>query len=163
MVAPRGAHWACFERSLSVDGSYGWQRVGPVPGANAAAMADWSQKRVRFDEDLWLIELDVAEPERFIVETGLKGLTGRNASEIRGELFPRGGHPHIGSVGRIEVPRKSGITLGEAAFMQHAERPVHRPSDGLHVRAPASFRLHGDCCPVRFVGRSGPSECRVLR
>jgi hypothetical protein len=73
VVAARGAHWACFERSLSVDGSYGWQRVGPVPGANAAAMADWSQKRVRFDEDLWLIELDVAEPERFIVETGFEG------------------------------------------------------------------------------------------
>jgi hypothetical protein len=36
-------------------------------------LADWSQKRVRFDEDLWLIELDIADPERFIAETTAKG------------------------------------------------------------------------------------------
>jgi hypothetical protein len=73
LVARRGEHWACFERALLADGSYGWQRIGPAAGADAAALADWSQKRVRFDEDLWLIELDIAEPERFIVETGLEG------------------------------------------------------------------------------------------
>jgi len=36
-------------------------------------LADWSQKRVRFDEDLWLIELDVPDPERFIAETTSTG------------------------------------------------------------------------------------------
>ena len=73
LVANRGAHWACFERALSPDRSYRWQQVGPPSGADSAALADWSQKRVRFDEDLWLIELDIADPERFIVETGLQG------------------------------------------------------------------------------------------
>jgi hypothetical protein len=73
LVTSRGEHWACFERALSHDGSYRWQRVGPSSGAEAAMLADWSQKRIRFDEDLWLIELDIAEPERFIVETGLEG------------------------------------------------------------------------------------------
>jgi hypothetical protein len=73
LIANRGAHWACFERTLSPDGYYRWQQVGPKAGADAAALADWSQKRVRFDEDLWLIELDIAAPERFIVETGLQG------------------------------------------------------------------------------------------
>jgi hypothetical protein len=29
----------------------------------------WSQKRRSYDPDLWLIELDVASPERFIAET----------------------------------------------------------------------------------------------
>jgi len=71
LVSSRGEHCACFERALSPDGDYRWQRVGPPSGADPAALADWSQKRVRFDEDLWLIDLDVAEPERFIVETGL--------------------------------------------------------------------------------------------
>ena len=47
-------------------------------------------KRVRFDEDLWLIELDVAEPERFIVETGLK-VDRTERFRNQGELFPRGG------------------------------------------------------------------------
>ena len=73
LVTARGTHWACFERTLTPSGEYGWQRVGPEAGANPAVLADWSQKRVRFDEDLWLIELDIAEPERFIVEMGLQG------------------------------------------------------------------------------------------
>ena len=73
MLASRGAHHACLERALSPDGNYRWQQVGPVAGADAATLADWSQKRVRFDEDLWLIELDIAEPERFIVETIAEG------------------------------------------------------------------------------------------
>ena len=73
LISSRGEHRASFERALSADGHYGWQRVGPALGAEAATLADWSQKRVRFDEDLWLIELDIADPERFIVETGLQG------------------------------------------------------------------------------------------
>ena len=73
MIARRGVHHAFLERTLSPDGSYRWQQVGPAAGAEASALAEWSQKRVRFDEDLWLIELDIAEPERFIVETMSEG------------------------------------------------------------------------------------------
>ena len=73
LISNRGVHWACFERALSLDGSYGWQRVGPAAGADAETLSDWSQKRIRFDEDLWLIELDIAEPERFIAETTSSG------------------------------------------------------------------------------------------
>ncbi len=73
LLSSRGGHWACLERALTADGNYGWQRVGPVQGADQSLLADWSQKRIRFDEDLWLIELDIADPERFIVETGLQG------------------------------------------------------------------------------------------
>lgn len=73
LVASRGQHQACLERALSPDGSYRWQQVGPAARANPSALADWSQKRVRFDEDLWLIELDIADPERFIAEITLQG------------------------------------------------------------------------------------------
>ena len=73
LIASRGEHRACLERALSPDGKYRWQQVGPKAGADAEMLADWSQKRVRFDEDLWLIELDIAEPERFIVETTAEG------------------------------------------------------------------------------------------
>ncbi len=72
-VARRGAHEACFERALAPDGIYRWEQVGPTAGADGTALADWSQKRVRFDEDLWLIELDIADPQRFIAETTAKG------------------------------------------------------------------------------------------
>ena len=73
LLSARGRHWACLERALTGDGGYGWQQVGPTAGADAATLAEWSQKRVKVDEDLWLIDLDVAVPERFIVEMGLQG------------------------------------------------------------------------------------------
>jgi len=72
-VTRRGVHYAFMERSLAPDGGYRWQQVGPATGAASAALADWSQKRVRFDEDLWLIELDIPHPQRFIAETTSKG------------------------------------------------------------------------------------------
>ena len=73
LIASRGAHYACLERALGNDGRYGWQRGGPPPGSDPLTLADWSQKRVRFDEDSWLIELDIADPERFIAETASQG------------------------------------------------------------------------------------------
>lgn len=73
MIARRGEHHAFLERALGHEGSYHWRQVGPAAGANGEALADWSQKRIRFDEDLWLIELDIPEPQRFIAETTAKG------------------------------------------------------------------------------------------
>ncbi|MGI8931388.1 MAG: DUF1491 family protein [Sphingomicrobium sp.] len=69
LVTDRGTHVACLERTLGTTGRYGWQRVGPVADADAQAIAEFTEKRVRFDEDLWLIELDIPQPERFIAET----------------------------------------------------------------------------------------------
>lgn len=73
LIASRGQHQACLERTLSGNGIYGWQTSGPAPGADNQSLADWSEKRVRFDEDSWLIELDIPDPERFIAEMGAKG------------------------------------------------------------------------------------------
>jgi hypothetical protein len=72
-IGSRGAHFACLERMLSPDGSYRWQQVGPKAGAGAGTIADWSRKRVSFDSDLWLIELDIPHAERFIAETSSIG------------------------------------------------------------------------------------------
>jgi hypothetical protein len=73
LVASRGLHIACLERVLSVQGSYCWQRVGPAESASSADVAAFVARRARFDEDLWAIELDVAQPERFIAETTALG------------------------------------------------------------------------------------------
>jgi len=73
LIARRGEHQACLERSLTADGSYRWLQVGPPAGSAPAALADWSQKRRRFDEDSWFIELDIADPERFIAEMASQG------------------------------------------------------------------------------------------
>jgi hypothetical protein len=72
-VASRGAHVAALERVLAGDGSYCWRRVGPAESASSTEVADFLGRRARFDEDLWAIELDIAEAERFIAETTLTG------------------------------------------------------------------------------------------
>ena len=68
-VSSRGVHIACLERILNFDGSYSWRPSGPAESASSAEIADFLARRTRFDEDLWAIELDIAEPERFIAET----------------------------------------------------------------------------------------------
>jgi hypothetical protein len=69
LVASRGRHIACLERVLSVEGAYAWQAVGPGDSASSTEVGEFVGRRARFDEDLWAIELDIAEPERFIAET----------------------------------------------------------------------------------------------
>jgi hypothetical protein len=73
LVSSRGVHVACLERILNLDGSYRWQRVGPGESAGSEEIADFLARRARFDEDSWAIELDIAEPERFIAETTSAG------------------------------------------------------------------------------------------
>ena len=72
-VSRRGAHLATLERILNIDGTYTWQEVGPGESAGSAEIADFLARRTRFDEDIWAIELDIADPERFIAETTSAG------------------------------------------------------------------------------------------
>jgi len=72
-VSSRGTHVATLERIANLDGSYGWHRTGPAESAGSIEIADFLSRRARFDEDLWAIELDIADPERFIAETKLTG------------------------------------------------------------------------------------------
>ena len=74
VVTSRGRHVAMLERSLDfASGDYRWQAVGPAESAGSTEIGDFLAKRTRFDEDLWLVELDIAEPERFIAETTSAG------------------------------------------------------------------------------------------
>ncbi len=71
MVSSRGRHVACLERIMGLEGGYCWRSVGPGESAKSQEVAEFLAKRTRFDADLWAIELDVAEAERFIAETTL--------------------------------------------------------------------------------------------
>lgn len=73
VVSSRGRHVACLERMLALDGGYQWHSVGPSESAGSGEIRDFLAKRTRFDADLWAIELDVADAERFIAETRLTG------------------------------------------------------------------------------------------
>ncbi len=69
MVSSRGRHVACLERMLDTAGGYRWQASGPAESAGSAEIADFLARRARFDEDSWILELDIADAERFIAET----------------------------------------------------------------------------------------------
>jgi hypothetical protein len=73
VVSSRGRHVACIERVLSLEGGYLWQLAGPADSAGSVEIAEFLAKRARFDEDYWAIELDIADPERFIAETTASG------------------------------------------------------------------------------------------
>ena len=73
VISSRGRHVACLERVLTLEGGYRWQAVGPGESAGSNEIRDFLAKRTRFDADLWAIELDVAEAERFIAETTALG------------------------------------------------------------------------------------------
>ncbi len=72
-LSSRGTHIAALERVLDLDGSYRWERVGPAVSAGSLEISDFLARRTRFDEDLWAIELDIADAERFIAETTAAG------------------------------------------------------------------------------------------
>lgn len=69
VVTSRGRHIAILERILGPGGSYCWNRAGPGESEESQEVAAFLQKRARFDPDCWAIELDIANPERFIAET----------------------------------------------------------------------------------------------
>lgn len=69
IVASRGRHFGCLERILDLDGAYQWRSTGPSESAEPQEVASFLANRARFDEDMWIIELDVADPERFTAET----------------------------------------------------------------------------------------------
>jgi hypothetical protein len=65
ILQKRGEILGFLERELGPDFTYDW--VFKAKGSQS--IADLTASRARFDADSWLIELDIAEPERFIAET----------------------------------------------------------------------------------------------
>lgn len=69
VVSSLGRHVACLERVLDLQHGYRWQLTGPGDSASSEEVREFLARRTRFDEDSWAIELDIADPERFIAET----------------------------------------------------------------------------------------------
>lgn len=65
----RGTNPRFFERGLGPDGRSTLLRSGPSALTDdAEATAYWQRRRER-DADLWVVELDIADAERFAAET----------------------------------------------------------------------------------------------
>ena len=73
VISRRGRHVACLERMHDFDTGYHWRTVGPGESAGSEEIRNFLSKRTRFDADLWAIELNIAEAERFIAETTSAG------------------------------------------------------------------------------------------
>ena len=73
IVTSRGRHVAILERTITGIGDYAWTRAGPAESGESAEVAQFLSERARFDPDIWAIELDIANPERFIAETTVMG------------------------------------------------------------------------------------------
>lgn len=65
----KGVRTAFRERLLGVGGGYDWAEVGPQPDADYDKVDSWLSRRRARDPDLWIVELDIANAERFAAET----------------------------------------------------------------------------------------------
>ena len=73
LLRERGAFHSLLERELGSDFEYRWAARRSAEGFGSAQADELIASRRRFDADSWLIELDIAEPERFIAETTAMG------------------------------------------------------------------------------------------
>lgn len=65
----KGVESGLFERIPDYEnGGYRLMRCGPAPDAEPDERARYLERRVRSDPDIWLIELDIPEAERFAAE-----------------------------------------------------------------------------------------------
>jgi hypothetical protein len=72
LIAERGQPQAVLERRMAADFTYRW-RAAPVLVQDGFDWREWVESLSRTDPDCWLIELDVADAQRFIAETTAAG------------------------------------------------------------------------------------------
>ncbi|WHO39089.1 DUF1491 family protein [Sphingobium sp. AP49] len=68
-IMEKGRETGIFERVSNFRGGYALMRCGPPAQEGAEAFAAYAERRRRSDPDLWLVELDIADAERFAAET----------------------------------------------------------------------------------------------
>ena len=73
LVIERGRAEALLERRMADDFTYRWTAVPSSIVNEAADWRDWVANMSRIDPDCWLIELDIADAQRFIAETTATG------------------------------------------------------------------------------------------
>lgn len=69
LCSERGEPKALLERTVDLDGGYRWTPCGPQDVESSESRDSYIQRRRDRDPDLWLIELDIADAERFAAET----------------------------------------------------------------------------------------------
>lgn len=73
VLMEKGVFTGFRERVLDASSQYSWQPVGPAAGVESQEATAWLTRRQMRDPDLWIIELDIADAERFAAETSGDG------------------------------------------------------------------------------------------
>ena len=66
VLVEKGANARVFERIARMDGSRGWTLMKVQDPENPQEMNEYLTRRGDRDPDLWIVELDIANGERFI-------------------------------------------------------------------------------------------------
>jgi len=66
VIAERGANSRAYERVPSLDGKRTWILAKRQDTEDNAEFSDYLNRRLQRDPDLWVVELDIANGERFI-------------------------------------------------------------------------------------------------
>lgn len=64
----RGEHAVLYERMPGLDGSRSFVATKYEDVEKKQEFSDYCTRRRQQDEDMWLIEVDIADPERFIAD-----------------------------------------------------------------------------------------------
>lgn len=67
--AERGRIEKLLERTLDMNGNYVWTPCGPQNPPEVQDFQEYLDRRRARDPDLWIVELDIAQAERFAAET----------------------------------------------------------------------------------------------
>lgn len=73
LIVERGDPRAVLERRMGEDFIYRWTEVPSSAVLERSGWRDWVENMSRIDPDCWLVELDVADAQRFIAETQAAG------------------------------------------------------------------------------------------
>ncbi len=69
----RGEIIAILERALTSGGNYSWNKTSGQLMNDKAVLNDYLARKRRNDPDLWLVEADVPDVERFIAQLSAAG------------------------------------------------------------------------------------------
>ena len=69
LVTERGRNAAVLERQMGPDFAYRWAQVPSSVVSDGSSWREWIAKKSQIDPDCWLVELDIADAQRFIAET----------------------------------------------------------------------------------------------
>jgi hypothetical protein len=66
VLSQKGANLRVFERMPSPDGERAWTLSKAQNTDNTSELSEYLTRRAAQDPDLWIVELDIADGERFI-------------------------------------------------------------------------------------------------